>query len=219
MDTRKEETEKKEELEKKDKKNMEKGVFLYGVWWEVIKDYSDNIRLAIYDAVMEYGLKGKLPEVELEGLAQGTFNLIQPFLDSNKESYKRRCATNQINGLKGGAPMGNKNAEKQPKTTLNKNKNKNKNKNISQKIEEEQNKIFATYQIWLAENAAYCANPENFEQLTADELWDLANKYNPEKIKEVILNIESKKPVSKKGKALYKILNDFLKKTNKIEYF
>ena len=113
----------------------------------------------------------------------------------------------------------NPNKQEQPKTTIYKNNYNNNSKKTSQKTLETQNKIFATYQIWLTENAPYCADTENFIQLTAEELYELTIKYSPEKIKETILTIENKKLVRKKEKSLYKILNNFFKQMNKNAYF
>lgn len=45
------------------------------------------------------------------------FMHLQKQIDSDK--YAKRCEQNRINGAKGGAPTGNKNASKQPKTTEN----------------------------------------------------------------------------------------------------
>ena len=203
-------------------KNTGNAFLFYDDWWKIIKNHPDNTRLQIYDAVMEYGLTGEIPV--LKGVAKTAFDFIQLPLDRSKESYKKQCAINQRNGLKGGAPKGNKNAKttennpdnpKQPKTTIYKN---NYNYN-SKKVLEEQSKIFATYQVWLSENAPYCADPENIKQLTAEELWELTTKYSPEKIKEAILSFESKKLVRKKETSLYKILNDFFKKMNKNAHF
>ena len=201
-------------------KNTGNGFLFYNDWWKIIKNYSENTRLQIYDAVMEYGLTGNLPT--LEGEAKIAFDFIQLPLDRSRENYQKQCAINKLNGSKGGAPKGNKNAKKQPKQpkiTINNNDNKNNSKNKTQKDLETQDKIFATYQIWLTENAPYCADPENFTQLTAEELYELTTKYSPEKIKETILTIENKKLVRKNGKSLYKILNNFLKKTNENAYF
>ena len=201
----------------KDIKNTGNAFLFYDDWWKIIKNYPENTRLQIYDAVIEYGLTGKFPT--LEGVAKTAFDFIQLPLDRSRENYKKQCAINRKNGLKGGAPKGNKNAKttennpEQPKTTIYNYKNK------SKKVLDEQNKIFATYQIWLSENAAYCADPENFIQLTAEELYKLTNKYNPEKIKEAILSLESKKLVRKKETSLYKILNDFFKKMNENAQF
>ena len=105
---------------------MGNAFLFYDDWWKIIKNYPDNTRLQIYDAVIEYGLTGEIPV--LEGVAKTAFDFIQLPLDRSKESYKKQCAINQRNGLKGGAPKGNKNAKttennpdnpKQPKTTEN----------------------------------------------------------------------------------------------------
>jgi len=203
----------------KDIKNTGNGFLFYDDWWKIIKNYPDNTRLAIYDGVMEYGLTGEIPV--LKGVAKTAFDFIQLPLDRSKESYKKQCAINQRNGLKGGAPKGNKNAKttennpEQPKTTLyNYNY-----KNISKKVLDEQNKIFAAYQVWLSENAPYCADPENSKQLSVEELWELTNKYSPDKIKNAILLLESEKTLKKGRKGLYKIINDSLKKINENVHF
>ena len=106
-------------------KNTGNAFLFYGDWWEIIKDYPDDTRLAIWDTIIEYGLYEKLPI--LEGEAKDVFDFIKLNIDRAEENYKKQCAINKINGLKGGAPKGNKNAEKQPKTTINDNEYKNKN--------------------------------------------------------------------------------------------
>ena len=42
------------------------------------------------------------------------FAAIQPYMDENARKYEERCRINSQNGAKGGAPRGNKNAEKKP---------------------------------------------------------------------------------------------------------
>lgn len=42
------------------------------------------------------------------------FAAIQPYMDENARKYEERCRINRQNGAKGGAPRGNKNAEKKP---------------------------------------------------------------------------------------------------------
>ena len=93
----------------KEKKNTINGFLFYDDWWKIIKNYPENIRLEIYDAVMEYGLTGNLPT--LEGAAKVAFDFIQLPLDRSRENYKKQCAINKLNGSKGGAPKGNKNAK------------------------------------------------------------------------------------------------------------
>ena len=54
-----------------------------------------------------------IPSDSLEKFVWAT---IYPKLEKNKEEYLSRCEVNRVNGSKGGAPKGNKNATK-PKTT------------------------------------------------------------------------------------------------------
>ena len=42
------------------------------------------------------------------------FAAVQPYMDENARKYEERCRINSQNGAKGGAPRGNKNAEKKP---------------------------------------------------------------------------------------------------------
>ena len=43
------------------------------------------------------------------------FTVIRTYMDKNALKYEERCRINRQNGAKGGAPRGNKNAEKKPK--------------------------------------------------------------------------------------------------------
>lgn len=54
----------------------------------------------------------------LEGSLKAIFISIKIEIDNNEKKYKERCEINKINGAKGGAPKGNKNAKKE-KTTEN----------------------------------------------------------------------------------------------------
>ena len=49
----------------------------------------------------------------LEGSLKAIFISIKIEIDNNEKKYKERCETNKINGAKGGAPKGNKNAKKE----------------------------------------------------------------------------------------------------------
>lgn len=50
----------------------------------------------------------------------------------DKDDYEKICARNKANGMKGGAPKGNQNAKKQPKTTKNNQNNQNNQNNKKQ---------------------------------------------------------------------------------------
>lgn len=81
-------------------------------------------KAAFYEAIILYGLKGKEPNFdeftaqEQQFLKLGMAN-IRPNIDA---AYRRRVAS-IANGRKGGAPKGNQNARKQPKTSQKQPKN------------------------------------------------------------------------------------------------
>jgi len=91
----------------------------------------------MYRIIADYGLYGKEPEFTGDELVDMALEFVIPLLTS---SIKRK-ETARINGSFGGAPKGNQNAKKQPKTTkeqpkttknkLNVNVNANANKNIN----------------------------------------------------------------------------------------
>lgn len=81
-------------------------------------------KAAFYEAIILYGLKGIEPNfdeftaLEQQFLRLGMSN-IRPNIDA---AYRRRVAS-IANGKKGGAPKGNQNARKQPKTSQKQPKN------------------------------------------------------------------------------------------------
>ena len=78
----------------------------YKSFYESIKELAPEEQAQIYNAIFEYQFENKA--VELKGVCKSIFTLIIPQLDANNKRY--------INGCKGGAPKGNKNAtKKQPK--------------------------------------------------------------------------------------------------------
>ena len=89
-----------------------------------IKDIETKYKLLT--AIINYGLNGEEPEFKDE-LSQMAWVFIKPLLDANYQNY--------VNGCKGGAPAGNKNAKKQPKnnrkTTQNNPKQGNDNDNAN----------------------------------------------------------------------------------------
>lgn len=80
----------------------------YDSFFCAINELPDEVQLAVYKAVMDFALRDTEPE-GLTGVAKAIFLLIRPQIAANNKRYE--------NGLKGGAPKGNQNARKQPKTT------------------------------------------------------------------------------------------------------
>lgn len=98
----------------------EKKSFVFNCEWQkVLKEYPAEVRLEVYDAIIEYVVSGRLSE--LKPLAKMAFSFIKNEIDYNQRKYDEKVERNRVNGSKGGAPKGNGNAKskqpKQPKTT------------------------------------------------------------------------------------------------------
>lgn len=108
----------------------------YRSFKDCMNDLSDADKLVMYEAISDYSLN--LKEPELTGFPKALFKLIRPILDANIQRWR--------NGCNGGAPKGNKNnrfskstTEVQPKTnqsTTRVQANKDKDKNINNNIGE-----------------------------------------------------------------------------------
>lgn len=121
----------------------------FASYYEAIAEFDDETRLKMYDMICRYALYGEIIDSE-NAIEKSLFTIIKPLIEA---SERRRS---------GGAPVGNQNARKQPKTiknnlpkqsiettennlkqpidsekTNNINKNKNINKNININIKEE----------------------------------------------------------------------------------
>lgn len=83
---------------------MDKNYFtFYRSYYEAVKDtMSKEERTIFYEAIMEYMLNDNL--IELKGTPKMAFNLVLPTMSKSKALSN--------NGKKGGAPIGNKNAQK-----------------------------------------------------------------------------------------------------------
>lgn len=108
----------------------------YRSFKDCMNDLSDADKLIMYEAISDYSLN--LKEPELTGFPKALFKLIRPILDANIQRWR--------NGCNGGAPKGNKNnrfskntTEVQPKTNRSTTKvqaNKDKDKDINNNIGE-----------------------------------------------------------------------------------
>lgn len=95
---------------------MERNSFVfYKDWKEAIKDLPDDVRLEIYDSIIEYATTGNIQG--LKSMAKIAFNFIKNDIDRDTKKYMSIVESNKQNGSKGGAPKGNSNARK--KTTEN----------------------------------------------------------------------------------------------------
>ena len=56
-------------------------------------------------------------EVDLDGVVGMAFSFISAQMERDNDNYEKACDAHKEAGAKGGAPKGNSNARKQPKTT------------------------------------------------------------------------------------------------------
>ena len=87
-----------------EKKPRESFVF-YRSFYDAINKCPADSRLILYEAITRYALDGIEPR--FKGILDLVWTLVKPQLDANWKRY--------LNGFKGGAPVGNQNAVKQPK--------------------------------------------------------------------------------------------------------
>lgn len=77
----------------------------YRSFRDAFRALDKDVRLRMYEAVIDYGLD--LVEPHFEGIEKVLWTLIRPQLEANNKRFE--------NGCKGGAPIGNQNARKQPR--------------------------------------------------------------------------------------------------------
>lgn len=68
-------------------------------WQEVLKDYPAEVRLEVYDAIIEYAISGTL--FELKPLAKMAFSFIKLQIDYNNEKYEGIVEKRREAGRKG----------------------------------------------------------------------------------------------------------------------
>ncbi len=103
----------------------------YRSFYESIGSLPDDAQLILLRAVVKYGLDQAIPDfsgVPLQPFIEAIFAGIRPQLDANYNKW--------LNGLNGGAPIGNQNARKQPKNNQ-KQPNENVNDNVNDYVNED----------------------------------------------------------------------------------
>lgn len=76
-----------------------KSFVFYVEWQEVLMEYSPEVRLEVYDAVIRYAASGTLSE--LKPLAQMAFSFIKKQIDSNNDKYECLVSKRSEAGKKG----------------------------------------------------------------------------------------------------------------------
>lgn len=103
---------------------MRDSFIFYRSFLEALEDLQGEEFKACVLSLANYALDEKEPEAV--GVAKTFFKMAKPQIDANNERYE--------NGKKGGAPVGNQNARKQPKTTENNQKQPNVNVNVNDNV-------------------------------------------------------------------------------------
>lgn len=211
------------------KKQRDTFIF-YRSFKESMSDLSDADKLIMYEAITDYSLDMKEPE--LTGFPKALFSLIRPFLDANTQRWK--------NGCKGGAPKGNKNnrfskstTEVQPEVNqsttevqankdknVNKDKNKDKNKDINKEntIVSKKDELslsspseeFIKFNQWLDKHCPFVLKVKT--QMTEPEYQKLLAKYTKKEISDVLESLNNWKDFPKKRTNVYRSTLDELKK-------
>ena len=207
------------------KKQRDTFIF-YRSFKESMSDLSDADKLIMYEAITDYSLDMKEPE--LTGFPKALFSLIRPFLDANTQRWK--------NGCKGGAPKGNKNnrfskstTEVQPEvnqstTEVQANKDKNVNKDKNKDINKENTIVskkdelslsspseeFIKFNQWLDEHCPFVLKVKT--QMTEPEYQKLLAKYTKKEISDVLESLNNWNDFPKKRTNVYRSTLDELKK-------
>ena len=198
----------------------------YRSFKESMSDLSDADKLIMYEAITDYSLDMKEPE--LTGFPKALFSLIRPFLDANTQRWK--------NGCNGGAPKGNKNnrfskstTEVQPEvnqstTEVQANKDKNVNKDKNKDINKESTIVskkdelslsspseeFIKFNQWLDKHCPFVLKVKT--QMTEPEYQKLLAKYTKKEICDVLESLNNWKDFPKKRTNVYRSTLDELKK-------
>ena len=188
----------------------------YRSFKESMSDLSDADKLIMYEAITDYSLDMKEPE--LTGFPKALFSLIRPFLDANTQRWK--------NGCKGGAPKGNKNnrfskstTEVQPEvnqstTEVQANKDINKESTIVSKKDElslsSPSEEFIKFNQWLDKHCPFVLKVKT--QMTEPEYQKLLAKYTKKEICDVLESLNNWKDFPKKRTNVYRSTLDELKK-------
>lgn len=206
---------------------MERNSFVfYKEWKDAIVSLPKDVRLEIYEAIIEYGISGKAPE--LKQMSSIAFSFIKADIDRNIQRYERIVERNRENGKSGGRPK-TKPKETQrnptkPKETLNDNDNDNDNdikkespngdkKEADASSCSQTNNDYQKFQDWLTRKAPYCSNIKNFpSQITETEFMKLKEKYTGKQIAETIEQIENRKDLRKRYTNLYRTVLNWAKK-------
>ena len=94
---------------------MERKSFVfYRDWANAIQGLSDEIRLQVYDAIIEAGLDGCV-KTDIGPMAGLAMKFVLPQLERDVQQFESQCTKNRLNGEKGGRPRKPTETEINPK--------------------------------------------------------------------------------------------------------
>lgn len=70
----------------------------HGEWVTAISRLPNDVRLELYDAIVQYGTTGEEPT--LKSMVRVAFDFVQPTLDIDREKYRAMCVRNKVNRTK-----------------------------------------------------------------------------------------------------------------------
>lgn len=84
---------------------MKDSFIFHKEWRDAISGLPAEVRLEVYDAIIEYGISGTL--AQLKPMAMLAFNFVKAAIDRDNERYDAICKRNRENGKNGGRPRKN----------------------------------------------------------------------------------------------------------------
>lgn len=170
--------------------------FVFNIeWQEVLMDYPPEVRLEVYDAIIEYVASGTLSE--LKPLAKMAFSFIKKQIDYNNDRYDDIVAKRSEAGKKG---MANR-YQKVTNVTINDNDNDNKESTNVDKKESFPKSDYERFNEWLKEHTPNVLKLQR--QITEEEFLKLKKKYSYDQIVDILQNMDNYKDAPKKYTSVY----------------
>ena len=179
---------------------MERKSFVfYRDWANAIRGLSDEIRLQVYDAIIEAGLVGCV-KTDIDPMAELAMKFVLPQLERDAQHYESQCAKNRLNGAKGGRPRKPTKTEINPnnpsgfsKTQPNPTKSYNDNDNVNDNdndlssnedmstcvdVSEQEKKLFIDYSRVMALWKKHCPGFPQPRTLADDDKAKIRQRFN-----------------------------------------
>ena len=175
--------------------------FVFNIeWQEVLMDYPPEVRLEVYDAIIEYVASGTLSE--LKPLAKMAFSFIKKQIDYNNDKYDDIVTKRSEAGKKGMASC----YQKVTNVTIYDNDNVNDNDinkestNVDKK-ESPPKSDYERFNEWIKEHTPNVLKLQR--QITEEEFIKLKKKYSYDQIVDILQSMDNYKDAPKKYTSVY----------------